>query len=64
MGVNYYTMENNKYNKEGYEEGYWEIYYRNRKIFAKGNYINGDAHGYWEYYNSNSVLNLKEYFII
>ena len=63
MGVNYYTMEMNKYNKEGYEEGYWEIYYRNRKIFAKGNYINGERVGYWEFYYSDGNLMFKEFFV-
>jgi len=49
-------------NKEGRPHGYWESYFTNRKLFYKGNYINGNADGYWEIYDYDGQLKYKKYY--
>ena len=56
-------MEKNKI-INGTRNGYWEYYYYNGKLLAKGNFINSKRDGYWEIYNSDGKLYLMEYYII
>ena len=44
-----------EFDNNNQKTGYWEFYWGNGTIRAKGNYINGNAEGYWEYYNPNGL---------
>ena len=46
----------NKTNSTGNRDGYWEEYYSNGNLSAKGHYKNGVRSGYWEQYYTNGNL--------
>ncbi len=52
----------NQFNEKNQRHGYWEIYYLNGKLAAKGTYINHKRHGYWEEFLVNGQLYWKGYF--
>tara|TARA_R110002126_G_scaffold82497_5_gene202184 strand:- start:57 stop:227 length:171 start_codon:yes stop_codon:yes gene_type:complete len=56
-------MRKNQLDKQGYQDGYWEVYHLNGMIFSKGNYVNGQLHGFWEFYCSNGKLWHKAFYI-
>ena len=46
----------------GFQEGYWEYYYEDGSIRAKGNWQNGMMTGFWEYFDKNGDLEeIKRY---
>jgi antitoxin component YwqK of YwqJK toxin-antitoxin module len=47
------------YNDKGHRHGYWEEYYRNGRLFFKGNYVSGVEDGYWQVYHTNGQLRFK-----
>lgn len=53
----------NQFNYNDEEIGYWEWYYSNGNIKAKGNYINGEIDGYWEEYYTDRILSYKKYYV-
>lgn len=53
----------NKYNEQGQQHGLWEKYYRNRKLWYKGNYLNGKLDGLCEEYHGNGNLHVIYYAI-
>ena len=55
-------MLKNQLNKEGFREGYWEVYYDNGELLCKGNYKNNRADGLWEYYYIGQIY-LKIYYL-
>ena len=49
----------NKYNKNGLEQGPWEDYYSNGKLYSRGNYVNGKLHGLYDRYYSNGKISWR-----
>ena len=51
-----FLKKTNCLNSKGKKEGYWERYWVEGKIFAKGNYTNGNKEGLWKYYFYNDQI--------
>ena len=51
----------NQYDSEGREQGYWEHYHDNGKLYSKGKYKNGLMNGYWEYYDNGDLWITGDY---
>ena len=45
---------------DGKQDGQWEEYHDNGKLFYKGTYKDGKEDGQWEYYDENGKLDEKE----
>jgi antitoxin component YwqK of YwqJK toxin-antitoxin module len=48
-----------QFDENNLKTGYWEVYWRNGKLYSKGNYLNGSLDGYWEAYRRNENLMWK-----
>lgn len=54
----------NQLNKQEEKDGYWEEYWKNGKLWHKGNYVNGEKNASWVYYDTNANIVLKKYYIL
>lgn len=52
-------MEKNKYNKEGYREGYCS----DGILEYAGNFVNGERVGLWKYHDFYGEIGLEVYYI-
>ena len=55
-------MQDNKINKKGERNGYWEIFFPQNKIWFKTNYINGERYGMDEWYDVTGQVQQRLYF--
>ena len=53
----------NQFNSWGNRVGYWESYWVEGKVFAKGNFKNGKANGSWKWYYYSGKLESKSNYI-
>ena len=51
-----------QFDENNLKTGYWEVYWRNGKLWYKGNYINGNKEGYWVYYWDNGNIRFKGHY--
>ena len=56
--INGKDVQINQYNEYG-KQGYWEVYYDNKNLWYKGNFLNGFPNGYWEEYYENGLIYSK-----